>query len=669
VHDLEARTDHPLLRLWPVPPLTLFALALVSTAWLCDDAYITFRSVDNLLAGHGPVWNPGERVQSFTHPLWFFVVAAARALTGEFYYTVIVLSITLAVAAVALLAFCSRGAPVRRAAVVLLCALSWTFVDFSTSGLENPLGFLLVALFYFAFIPSEGRSPSSFAALSLLAALAMLNRQDALFLLAPALVVDFVLRFRSADDPRAPAAGRLYRLAGAALLGLSPLIAWVMFSIFYYGFPVPNTAYAKLATGIPRAELLVQGACYFIDLMRWDPLAFGVIVLGLWAALTESSARARALAVGLAFQLAYILWVGGDFMSGRFFSVPFFLATLLLADLPLAALARPLRLAAASTLAVLALVGVLIAPDRTPLLSRINYARYSPEQPPYPWRGISHERAFYYPYTGLLRESPDEIGLHMHPWTLVGDRALADATPVLLIRTVGFTGWRVGSAVHIVDKFGLGDPMLARLPCIRENGWRIGHFERRPPGGYLESAVLGGNRILDPGVAALYDDLRLITRGSLLNTDRFRAILRRNLAPPFLPADPDAFIREPKTPRFLIRRHYPAEESTPEGPRPRLVPARNQFTLYWPAPRHERILELDPGPRVGTLLVFTLRDQDLDAVFLDPPPSPSPNADAAPRRFLIPERIAATGFDTLTFAPEDDDESRVAPLRVRLLAP
>ncbi|HAA75677.1 TPA: hypothetical protein DCE37_11200 [Candidatus Latescibacteria bacterium] len=47
--------------------------------WLCDDAFITLRTVDNFLQGHGPTWNVVERVQCYTHPLWFLVLSASPA--------------------------------------------------------------------------------------------------------------------------------------------------------------------------------------------------------------------------------------------------------------------------------------------------------------------------------------------------------------------------------------------------------------------------------------------------------------------------------------------------------------------------------------------------------------------------------------------------------------
>jgi len=32
---------------------SIFVVVLVRTAWVCDDAYITFRTVDNFVHGHG----------------------------------------------------------------------------------------------------------------------------------------------------------------------------------------------------------------------------------------------------------------------------------------------------------------------------------------------------------------------------------------------------------------------------------------------------------------------------------------------------------------------------------------------------------------------------------------------------------------------------------------
>ena len=52
----------------------ILTFRLLTTAWLCDDAYITFRVVDNLPGGFGLRWNTFERVQAYTNPLWMLLV-------------------------------------------------------------------------------------------------------------------------------------------------------------------------------------------------------------------------------------------------------------------------------------------------------------------------------------------------------------------------------------------------------------------------------------------------------------------------------------------------------------------------------------------------------------------------------------------------------------------
>ena len=54
-----------------------------SVAWfLCDDAFISFRYVRNLLEGHGLVFNPGEYVEGYSNFLWVLELAAIWELSG-----------------------------------------------------------------------------------------------------------------------------------------------------------------------------------------------------------------------------------------------------------------------------------------------------------------------------------------------------------------------------------------------------------------------------------------------------------------------------------------------------------------------------------------------------------------------------------------------------------
>jgi arabinofuranosyltransferase len=78
-----------------------------------------------------------------------------------------------------------------------------------------------------------------------------------------------------------------------------------------------------------------------------------------------------------------------------------------------------------------------------------------------------------------------------------------------------------------VDTFALCDPLLARLPALEP--WRIGHFYRDIPEGYLE--MLRGERehLADPALDAYYAKIRLVTRGPLWSWSRWSAIADLNL--------------------------------------------------------------------------------------------------------------------------------------------
>src|SRR5512138_705180 len=80
-------------------------MVLFRTAWVCDDAYITFRTIDNVVHGFGLRWNVDERVQAFTHPLWLLVLTPFYALTREAWLTSMLLSIGISLAAACIVAF------------------------------------------------------------------------------------------------------------------------------------------------------------------------------------------------------------------------------------------------------------------------------------------------------------------------------------------------------------------------------------------------------------------------------------------------------------------------------------------------------------------------------------------------------------------------------------
>ena len=64
-------------------PWIILFVYLVNTAWfICDDAFISFRYVRNLIDGYGLVFNDGEYVEGYSNFLWVLELAAIWKIFG-----------------------------------------------------------------------------------------------------------------------------------------------------------------------------------------------------------------------------------------------------------------------------------------------------------------------------------------------------------------------------------------------------------------------------------------------------------------------------------------------------------------------------------------------------------------------------------------------------------
>lgn len=475
--------------------LLLYAWAM--NAWLGDDAFITFRTAQNLAEGHGPRWNPFERVQTYTHPLWMLLVSAAFRITGEFYFTVLGLSLAATAGAVLVAAGGGRDGDAGRDAargVWAIAALvsSKAFIDYTSSGLENPLAYLIVALL----VRADG-----WASRLSLATLLYLTRADLVLLIAPSLGAT-LWRDRAAVRPL------------TAILALAPALAWTAFSLVYYGFAFPNTAYAKLGAGIPVVELAARGAWYFVNSLRWD---WPTLPLLAAAAVAASRGRDRlAPLLGVILYALYVVRIGGDFMTGRFFAVPLFFA------ISCALRARVSAPPIAWSLALIA-VATITAP-LAPLKTTREYRGHL-----LGWdRGITDERGLYWRKdTGLIfwgLRGP----LPMHPNIDYARDLRAKGETVVVEGVIGFLGWAAGRDLTIIDPLGLGDPLLARLPVGPGDWWGVGHYPRRIPEGYELSVRTRSNAIRDPDLREYYERLREVVSGPIFSLRRFNTIWNIN---------------------------------------------------------------------------------------------------------------------------------------------
>jgi hypothetical protein len=287
------------------PILALFAWQALRTAWLCDDAYISFRYVRNLVEGRGLVFNPGERVEGYTNFLWVLELAAiwkAFGIRPEAACTV--LSLFYTAGTVALTAVLALRTPFRerRFAValgaLLLLAASHTFAIWATSGLETRQ-FTFFVLLAAACLFAE-RPRLVLASLALAAAESTRPEANLLFACAVGWLVLDRRRVRDVAVFAAPF---------AAIVG-----AHFLWRLGYYGDLWPNTYYAKHIRGWPEAGIRYFGAATIeFGLYALVPAA----VAGALARVRSGDRRPILVAAWIFSHAIYVLWIGGDHFEYR----------------------------------------------------------------------------------------------------------------------------------------------------------------------------------------------------------------------------------------------------------------------------------------------------------------------------------------------------------------
>jgi arabinofuranosyltransferase len=476
---------------------------LLPNAWLGDDVFISLRTAKNLVLGHGPVWNLDDRVQAFTHPLWEVLLTFCQLLfPSSVPYAVIWLGILTTLVAVILLFKDIKSRWLLLLGVVVLVS-SKAFIDFSTSGLENPALYVLVVLFASEYF---GRQRTFW--LVLLASLGAVTRLDAICLFIPAFI---------------PLIWNNWRLRSfwiEALKGATPLIAWELFSLVYFGYFLPNTVYAKTLTYIPQPIMYQHALNFFANSLDWDKITIPVILLTLVLVDVTRHKRELWVAAGIVFYLLVVFHSGGDYMSGRFLAVPFLLAVYLLFRW----LQHPPKMHR-FVLPGLAIAGVLLAlitplsPVFHPLVSQtghkqdLDFNHGSGE--------IANEGAVYCAETCLFNLSKIKQSFMYRQLSLIHP-----GQKVAVYGSIGMVGYYGNPNTHIIDQLALADPLLSHLSASTTS--RIGHFFREATPDYIASVQDHKNEIIEPCMHRLYDDIRPVVAGPLLSPGRLVKIVKLN---------------------------------------------------------------------------------------------------------------------------------------------
>ena len=272
---------------------------------LFDDAMVSMQYARNLANGYGLVWNAGgARVEGFTNPLWVVLMSLVHLLPIGASKTSLVVQIVAAGFLAANLYFVRRislaisgGSEIVSLGAVVLTA---TYLPLNFWGLE---GMEVSAL---ALIVSIALCQ---------ALLSLAERKFPIFLylvlgasiwIRPDMVVPFVaimLFLAVADAPNR----RRHLLWGGLTLG-GFCAAQTLFRIWYFGDPLPNTYYLKLA-GYPLFLRMTRGVEVLVN-FAWQSniLLFAVP----FALAIRRDLRVLLLLWVFIAQLLYSAYVGGD---------------------------------------------------------------------------------------------------------------------------------------------------------------------------------------------------------------------------------------------------------------------------------------------------------------------------------------------------------------------
>lgn len=275
--------------------------------FLGDDGYIAFRFAKNLVEGHGLVYNPGERVEGYTQPVWVLLMAGGMALGWRPEIFSCVVGTLSGALILATLAWFTRRLDPRAGAwtwfAPLCLAVNRTFGAWCTGGLGTQMFAFLVLLGAVRFVVEweEGRRPLGSGLLFAFATVA--RPEGGLFLAASGL---FVLADALGRRRRPVTSVLWYGVPGLVLVG-----AHFLWRHSYYGYWLPNTYYVKVS-----GFWWDQSSKYLWLFVREQAL---YLVLPLLFALPRRGPLVQRLFLAyLAVYTAYIVYIGGDRFEFRF---------------------------------------------------------------------------------------------------------------------------------------------------------------------------------------------------------------------------------------------------------------------------------------------------------------------------------------------------------------
>ena len=324
----------------PVIYFLLIALSFVliylsnQVNFIQDDSYISFRFVKNFVQGNGLVFNPGEKVEGYTNLLWVLLLSIFYAMKMNIEsisqylsmgFGILVLFQTYKISSLIEIKEDSKKGKTSDSSSylfnfipVILLVLTGAYNFWAISGMETCMfiAYVLAGIFYYI-KNKNSETPNYLFALFIF--LASLTRPEGLYFFGLVIIHKVFISIKNNKAGFIKDIFSKNNLITYAVY-LVPTGLFILWRLSYYGYPFPNTAYAK--TGFSSAYF-DAGWIYFKNFFAAYMLYGIVFALPLYLLRKKENFFEISLMYLLTLAYCvYIILVGGDVLKQFRFFLP-----------------------------------------------------------------------------------------------------------------------------------------------------------------------------------------------------------------------------------------------------------------------------------------------------------------------------------------------------------
>ncbi|NJD22994.1 MAG: hypothetical protein FIA82_10070 [Melioribacter sp.] len=275
----------------------VFVLLCLDYKHIQDDAFITFRYVKNFTGGNGLVFNAGEHVEGYTSILWIMILSVIHLLGFDIISFSQNFGVLLGVCSIWMTYFIAKNnftfflehknnnqkrsefnySTLAQLLPSIMLTFTGAFQYWSVSGMEVTLFVFLSLLSIYLYLDAIIKQ-KSLILFSTIATLNSLVRPEGIMLFAIIVLYHLFYLHKnfSTNDIRKLTKEIFspeYRIP--FLIFIVPNFLLLIFRLSYYGYPLPNTFYAKTGFTLPY---LISGLEYIWDFLK-TYLLYGTVLL------------------------------------------------------------------------------------------------------------------------------------------------------------------------------------------------------------------------------------------------------------------------------------------------------------------------------------------------------------------------------------------------------